>query len=156
MVTTINKFKDEASGKLFDKEEDACASEYKYIDIRHAFNFYDEVEDCTCSFSNGAYCVQRDEDVYNRLLDTLIKCIRQYHPALAANYLKEVGTFERDDVKGHSFVGRWLSDNSDPLYKWWYVQCNICPVCFREYGQPYYALNCKHDDSIPTRDDVVR
>ena len=153
MVTTVSKFRDDLSGKLFDKLEDAMASEHKHRDIQNAFSFYGEVVDDTCDFQNGEYCVQRDEDFYNRLLDTLVDCVKKWYPEIASRYIEETGSFDRDNVK-ESFVGMQLSEastDSSALSEWWDIQCSICPICFREYGQPIFALNCKHDGSVPTK-----
>jgi hypothetical protein len=151
MVTTMGKFKDEVSGKLFDKIEDAEASEARSTEIRDAFSFYDPIEDVKCRFANGKWCVQRTEEFYNRLLDTLVEMVEKYEPWTAKSFRESGNTLSRDVVKGYSFLGRYLDGGHSDLYHWWGIQGNICPVCFREYGQMYYALHCTHDDKIPVR-----
>lgn len=151
MVVIIEKYKDEVSGKLFATYEVAWASEYRNAEIRDSFSFYDPVEDKTGDFANGKLCIQRTEEFYNRLLDTLVAMIEMYEPRLAERYIEKTGSFSREDVKGRSFVGRWLDDGDSNLSRWWYIQCSICPLCFREYGQIYHALHCNHDTSVITK-----
>ena len=156
MVTTVSKFRDDLSGKLFDNIEDAIVSEYKHRYIQNAFSFYDEVVDDTRNFQNGEFCVQRDEDFYNRLLDAFLDCIKKWYPEIISKYTKVVGTLDKESLFDRkSFANMWMSEeltDSNALFKWWCIQSNICPVCFREYGQMCYVQNCKHDGSIPTID----
>lgn len=148
MVSTILKYKDDVSGKLFDILEDAESSEFRGEHINKAFAFYTPIKDENCRFANGGLCIQRTEKFYNRLLDTLIEMINIHEHWIAEEFKKEGHQLSRDEVKGYSWVGRYLSDGNSDLYHWWQIQGNICPVCFREYGQMHYALHCKHDDSI--------
>lgn len=44
---------------------------------------------------------------------------------------------------------RYLDDSNSKLYK---VACrvnNVCPICYKEWGQSYYAIHCNH--LIPLR-----
>lgn len=89
--------------------------------------------------ANNDIGVQRTEEEYNLLLDTIIKATKEFEPWIAKEYGNKL---IRENIKGWSFIGRYFDDGDSPLYKWWEVQGNICKVCYKEYGQMYYALNC--------------
>ena len=145
MVEAIKQYKDGISGRIYDSELDALESEYKNKDIKDTFeSFYGKLHSNDNNFVNGAYCIQRDEPFYNRVLDSIISMVHEHEHWITNTPLI------RDNIKGQSYVGRCLSESNSQLYKWFNVQTCICPVCYREYGQLYYALNCEHNDSIPT------
>ena len=146
-MKTIKQYECEISGRKFDKKTDAIKYEKMMLDIQNTFSFYKKIKDDNLSFANGKYAIQRDEDFYNKLLDGLIKMIKKYEKSLWVK-CKDWGGLTRDNVKGHSSLGRWLGDSDSPLYHWWGIQGNICPKCYREYGQMYYALNCKHTKKV--------
>ena len=149
-MESVHKYRDEFTGKLYDTPADAIAAEKVSKDIIDAFSFYNPIE-TECDFLNGRWCIQRTEEFYNRMIDTLIDMIERHEPWIAEQYMTKGTPLSRVLVRGYSFVGRLLDDNNSPLHKWWCIQSNICPTCFREYGQLYYALQCAHDDTIPTR-----
>lgn len=151
MVTKIERFEDTVSGKTFATEEEAKISEDKSLDIQNTFKFYEPIEDDEFAFGNGGCCIQRTEEFYNHLLDALVEMIKKYEPWIAREFIKKGSPLSREVVKGYSFIGRYLDDCDSDMYHWWGIQGNICPVCFREYGQMYYALHCKHDDTIPSK-----
>ena len=145
MVEIIQQYKDGVSGRIFENEYDSIKSELKSTDIENAFDFVQVIPGFnTTDFVNGQFCIQHDATFYHRLLDMIISMALKYHPSLNSAQLT------REYIKGHSYFGRYLSESESQLYKWFSVQMCICPVCYREYGQPYYALNCEHNDSIPT------
>ena len=145
MVEAIKQYKDSVSGRIYDNEYDAIKSELKSTDIENAFDFVQAIP-CfnTTDFVNGQFCIQHDATFYHRLLDTIISMSLKYHPSLNSAQLT------REYIKGQSYLGRFLSESNSQISKWFDVQMSICPVCYREYGQLYYALNCEHNDSIPT------
>lgn len=148
-MKTIHKFKDEVSGREFDTPLEALVSEKKSRDIKKAFVFYDSIEDVDCVFANGGWCVQRTEEFYNRLVDTLIEMVLKYEPWIAEQMFIHASGMSRATISGRSIIGRYLYDGESDLYHWYCIQSNICPICFREYGQTYYASHCTHDDIIP-------
>jgi hypothetical protein len=150
MVKAVHKYENEFTGKLYDTPADAIAAEHKSKDIADAFSFYGQIGN-GCDFMNGGWCIQRTEGFYDRMIDTLIDMIEKHEPWIAEHYVANGTPLSRVLVRGYSFVGRLVDDNDSQLYKWWCVQSNMCPICFREYGQTYYALQCTHDDTIPTR-----
>ena len=136
----ITKFQDEISGNLFDTIEEATKSENKNRDIKISFDFYNPVHDV--NFMNGKYSIKHTEEFYNRLTDTLISMITKYEPWIIDRIHKSL---TRKDIKECSIIGRFLDDSNSNLYRWWTIQYNICPVCFKEFGQRYYTLRCNHN-----------
>ena len=151
MVEVIQNFKNSISGELFYNIEDATIAEIKSLDIKNSFVFYDAVEDEGLNFINGKFCVQRDEKLYKKLLKTLLNMVNKHEVQITDKYFIQKGSMSIEDVKGHSILGRFLNDSNSELYHWWYIQLCICPTCFKEYGQSYYALNCLHNNKIPVK-----
>jgi len=116
------------------------------------FSFYDEPNDDGCSFSNGNWCVKRNEKFHRKLVEKLIESIKKHESYIYKDYQKPGRKINYESIKGYSFIGRWLDDCNSSLYTWWSIQANFCLVCFREYGQQYYANHCQHDDSIPPKE----
>lgn len=137
----ITKFIDEISGEEFNSKTKAKTSERKNIVIKNAFNFYIK-DKKKPKDGNDDIGVKRTEEFYYKLIDTLIAMVKKYEPRILENYEK-VGGLTRDYTKGWSMLSRFLDEGNSNLYKWWGIQGNICPKCFREYGQMYFALNCK-------------
>lgn len=148
-MKAVHKYMDELSGREFDTPIKALMSEKRSKDIRDTFAFYDPVKDVGCEFANGGWCVQRTEEFYNKLVDALIEMVLKYEPWVAEQMFINASGISRATVSGQSILGRYLDDGKSDLYHWYHVQSNICPVCFKEYGQTYYALHCTHDGVIP-------
>jgi len=140
-MKSVVQFKDEITGCLYATKEEAVKAESKSRDIKDAFSFYIDAKEHPKD-GNDDVGVQRTEEFYARLVSTLIRMVEKYEPWILPSYDK-VGGLTPKYVGGHSFLGRFLDDSNSPLYYWWGKQGNICPNCFREYGQMYYALNCK-------------
>ena len=101
---------------------------------------YPPVEDVGCNFENGDYSVGRSKSFlaqYKKDLVSLIKLFQKMnYPAFSYSWL------------------RALDDGGSLLYGRACRVLNICPVCFQEWGQPYYTLlriflfpvsrHCKH------------
>jgi hypothetical protein len=136
---------DELSGRRFDKQEDAIKSEKKNGGIKKMFSFWKyRPKTKGCDFENGGWCYQRSEGQYLMFMDTLIKAVNEYEPWIAKQY-KEHGGLKREHMNGGYMIGRYLSDGGSELCDQLSVLSRICPKCFREWGQPYYAINCTHD-----------
>jgi len=120
--------------------------------ILKLFSFWKEAknEKDNYNFENGGYCFQRTKEEYNQLGDTLFSAIQQYEKWICKQY-KDKGGLKREYINGQSFVGRYLGDGDSELNTYWCILGRICPKCFREYGQAYYAINCCCDDTIPVR-----
>lgn len=140
----IEKYVDEISGKEFDIKEEAISSENRAKDIKEHFAFYGKIDN-SCDFANGKYYYQRTREIYYRLIDTLIEMVKKYEPWIAKQFGENL---TREYIKGYSMIGRFLDDGNSDLYRWWGTQGNICPKCFREYGQMFWALHCNCDGTV--------
>jgi len=145
----ITKFRNEVSGRCFDNEEEAILSEKKSKEIKEVFAFYDPPDDDSCDFVNGKYCIKRSKEFYDKLIDGIIDMVTKYESWILKSYEKH-GGLKKEFVFGYTVLGRFLDDGSSELYRWWEIQANICPVCYREYGQLYYTNNCTHSDLTPS------
>lgn len=114
--------------------------------IKEMFSFYKAPIDPYLEFANGHWGIHRSEEFYNKLLDTLITALNKYEKWIKKSHMCTVykNGFTRDNIKGYSWVGRFLDDSGSPLYYWWGIQANICPECFIEWGQMYYTNICNH------------
>ena len=141
----ISKYIDEISGREFKTQAEAIKSEKKNGGVKKLFAFWKyPKDDGTCRFANGEWCYQRTKGEYHLLQENLIKAINDYEPWIAKQY-KEYGGLKKEYIKGGHMIGRYLDDGNSELYEQYRVLSNICPVCFREWGQPYFANNCKHN-----------
>ncbi len=144
-MKTIEKYVDELSGREFKTQKEAIKSELKNGGIKKLFSFWKyPLKDKGCEFENGGWCYQRKDHEYLKFVDSLIKAIKDYEPWIAKQY-KEHGGLKREHIGSGYMIGRYLGDGSSELYKQYGTISNICPKCFREWGQPYYANNCKHN-----------
>jgi len=149
----VAKFLDEIAKREYDSAEKASKAEERSREIMEAFSFYDEPADPLCKFGNGEWSIQRTKDFYGWIQDGIIRLVNKQEPRIAEQFEKH-GGLSRENVKGGYIIGRYLDDWKSPLYKWWGILYNICPKCFREYGQPYYAINCKCEKStIPVKEE---
>jgi hypothetical protein len=144
-MKTMEIYVDEISKRRFDKIEDAIKSEKKNGGIKKLFSFWKyPPKDKNCDFANGSWCYQRTKAQFKMFRENLIEAINQYEPWIAKQY-KEHGGLQSEHMGSGFMIGRYLSDGNSELYSQYLTLSNICPVCFREWGQPYYANNCKHN-----------
>jgi len=141
-MRTVERFLDEISGKEFKTQSEAIESEKCHGGIKKLFGFWKKAGDFNCDNSR---CFQRTDIDYLRLQDALIKAVKEYEPWIAKHY-EEHGGLTREHMKGGYIIGRFLDDGSDDLYPWYCILSNICPVCFREFNQPYGANHCTHSN----------
>ena len=129
MKLTIDKC--EQCGELFEKEKEYS----RHMKIHEALNGFAKrwpsVKDSGCSFANGEYHKQRDEKWFNAYKEDAINTIKKFHPSIVKD-------------RAHWTYGfyRCLDDGDSMFYG---ISCrtlNICPTCFKEWGQPYYANKC--------------
>lgn len=143
-MKVISKYIDEISDREFAKKIDAIKSEKKNGAIKKIFSFWKEPkDDGTCNFANGEYCYQRTREQFEKLRDTLIDAINLYEPWIAKQYEKH-GGLKREHMGSGYLIGRYLDDSGSELYRQYGVLSNICPKCYREWGQQYFANNCNH------------
>lgn len=138
-MKTITKFQ-ASDGREFTTEFDCINYEVRITNANEILSLIPPLPKLPdCSFENGAGYLQHDPITFTEFKLAILRAIRPYFPE--GNFKKWV-----DDTisgKAHaSWVGRLL-DEDDRLrpYKdlWSRVYCTDSN--FREWGQPYYALN---------------
>lgn len=90
---------------------------------------FPSIDDPDCKFANGEYFVQRDIvwlNSYKELIEKIAEKLKIGYEPWSYGWFRVL-----DD--GRSFL-------YGPALR--YLQ--VCPACFREWGQQYYANNCKH------------
>lgn len=137
MVSPVVMYECSICKKQYAEEEKANQCQERCTRIQTFNKKYPEVKDKHCSFANGHGWVQRKEKWYKNFEKDFVEIVKLNHPSVEAKYL--------ENPRG--FLGRILDDsNYDEYVIWGRGQC-ICPECFREWGQPYYTINCLHDGS---------
>lgn len=147
-MKSVTQYKDEVTGALFNTAKAAIASEKKHMSLRKMFSWAKSGEKATtkknehdtCSFANGGWCVQRDKAFVDRLTNTIIEAVFLFEPWVWKEYEKH-GGLKPEFVHGTALLGRYLE--SSPISKYLSLHLCVCKKCFREYGQPYYAIQCK-------------
>ncbi len=160
-MKTITKYIDEVSGREFTDKKQALKSEAKHKTIKSMFSWVKDAKEHTekkeekkdsCKFANGGWCVQRDKVFYHRLICTIIEAINLHEPWIAEQYEQRGGTgLKPENAMGCTLLGRYLSDGGSEIYSWFSLQARICPKCYREYGQAFYALHCGCDGTSDGR-----
>jgi hypothetical protein len=144
-MKTIKKFINEISGEEFSEKENAIKAEKKSKNIKNLFSFWHSSKDDNyCSFANGKWCYQRTKSEYNQLIETLVKALKKYEPWITKQYKEEGGLQSKHIGRGY-MIGRYLCDGNSELYHWYCLISNICPKCFREWGQLYFSNTCTHN-----------
>jgi hypothetical protein len=138
---------DEITKAEFDSERAAKESEAKHREIKAMFDFVKITKSRNnCDFDNGEYCVRHDAKYYDRFRTTLIAAIRKYEPWIAKEFDKKCGL--EAGMKPCGIIGRYIGDGADDMIIQMYgIWANICPTCYREWGQGYYSLHCNHTDT---------
>lgn len=141
----IKKYINEFTGAEFDNEKDALKSEARSKSIAKIFSFWKkEPKRNDCNFENGEFCYQRTAEEFSALEDALIKAIKKHERYTAKNC---ASSLKKGSIRG-SFVGRYLCDGNSELSEWYNLLYEICPKCFRQHGQPYYAIHCNHSMKV--------
>jgi len=142
----IKKYINEITGRMFNSIKEALKAEEKSREIKELFSFWENVpKDNDCEFANGLWCYQRTNEDYFRLKISLVKAIKKHEPWIAKQYDDpKIGGLNEAHA-GSYMIGRYLDDGDSELYYYHYLIDRICPICLREWGQPYYAMHCSHD-----------
>lgn len=88
---------------------------------------YPEPFDPHCEFANGHGWILRGKDWLDSYQQDFVHLMRQNHPKISPH---------------DAMLGRLLDDSKFKEYGLWSRIRSICPKCYREWGQPYYALHC--------------
>ena len=119
----------EECGAIFQEEKKYAANVNDHRLILKVEGAFPKVKDESCKFVNGGWNVQRSKnwlDSYKQQIAHIIN-IKEPPPY-------SYGWYRTLDDSGSKFYGLALR------------VMNICPECFREWGQPFYANNCDHKD----------
>jgi len=151
-LKTKVKFVNEITGREFDNEKDALMSEASSISIASIFRFWKQPKEAkhSCDFDNWNWCYQRTKEDLDALTTAIIRAVNLHEPWIAEQYKKE-GGIKPEHVNALFMLGRYLDDGNSEIRKWLSIHTCICPTCFRQYGQIYYATHCAHDGKIHTR-----
>ena len=127
MKVTIDKC--ERCGAIFEDEVkyNEHIETHKVLDIFEAA--FPSVKNKGCRFANGEWNVPRDKSWYERFKKRLVEIV--------------------GDIGYEPFSYGWyrsLNDSNSPYDGLAYRFMCICPFCYREWGQPYYANHCNHKD----------
>ena len=134
MKITIDKC--EQCGRLFEDEikyKDHLQVHHNLLAIEKVFP---SVKDNLCKFANGGWSVQRSKEWLDKYKAEIIKLI----PTC-------------DDTLFSYSWWRYLSDSHNPYYTIAWRILKVCPKCYREWGQPFYAINCTHTDKVKEDED---
>lgn len=122
-------------GKRFDTEADCLNYEQMVIEAAKANKILPQAVDDGCSFTNGGGYIQYTAENVARFEKETERLIREY---ISKEYADKYAQCPR------GIVGRYLSDGGGPqndlAYKLWTRRYCI-DDSFREWGQPFYALN---------------
>jgi hypothetical protein len=102
---------------------------------------FPEVNDPDISFANGKYCIQRTEGWLENFKALVLDAIQHNHI-----------------IKFKPFSYGWyrtLDDGNSPFYRIALRATYVCPTCFKEWGQAYYANNCNHKNPIEKQEKTL-
>lgn len=136
-MKTVTRYVNEVTGEEFNSKNEASKAEKKSLAINKMFEFVPVVKDRGCDFANGGYCITRSKAYYERLRTTIGKAVKRYERGIHKDLKKN-----KEYVFPFNILGRYLNDYGSDIDKWYTIFQDICPKCYREWGQGYYALNC--------------
>lgn len=118
-------------GATFNTEAEARKHEYYLSEIEAIDRKLPRAIDSGCEFANGGGFIQHTPEALANWLSDVEKLLRKYEGAETA---------DRWAQNPRGIVGRYLDDGGSPAYAFVYRVMSIGND-FREWGQPYYALN---------------
>lgn len=105
------------------------------------------IEDSGCEFANGHGYLQLEKKQYDEMTLWLTEKIKKYNKWAYDDWKKNNPKYDFRECLWGGFIGRYLGDGDSKLYKYWSKLYCICPKCYKQYGQPYYAINCCKKES---------
>lgn len=135
-MKTKQKFVDELSGKEFDTEAQAVASETKHASIKKIFKDYQQKDP-----SGTWHYYQRDKQWLDDLAIYIIKAIKKHEPWIIKSF-KDDGKELTKEYIGKYYVGRCLDDGNSPINHYHYMYMQTCGKCYKQYEQAYFGLHC--------------
>jgi len=115
----------ETCGDLFQDEEVYAAHINDHRLIVTSNSMFPPIKDEECKFVNGGWNVQRSKE-----------WLEKYKL-----HITRIVNIEGPPPYSYGWY-RTLDDGGSSFYPLACRVLNICPKCFREWGQPYYANNC--------------
>lgn len=125
----VEVYKCEKCQKLFEDDKGYNLHIAKERALTEIDKQFPELKDSTCDFTNGHYSIQRNKDYYENYKDLVIKTIKQFS--------------EADGYTPMSYGWFRCLDDGRSIFRG--IACRIlyiCPKCYKEWGQQYYANNC--------------
>jgi len=146
-MKTITKYVNEHTGDEYTSAKECELSEKQSMTAKEMFSFVKIVKDSGCKFANGEYCIQRSSEYYNQLRDTIVLGIKKFDPRIARKFTEK----NKDGLEvavnfPFGIICRYLGDGASIVQDYFLIYQNICPKCYREWGQGYFALHCTHTD----------
>lgn len=129
MKIEVNKCSD--CNLIFEDEKEYKLHLAKERALKELADEFPEVKDKTCNFANGGYSIQRDKTYLDDYKKEVIRIVKVFNNGGGYSPLS-YGWF------------RCLDDGGSMFYV---IACrilNICPKCYKEWGQQYHTNNCKH------------
>jgi hypothetical protein len=124
------KCEERGCGEVFESEKIYLKHHNTHTIIKKFNKKFPTEKDPDLKFANGDWSIQRD---VNWLVD----------------YKKEIASIVGDSISYEPFSYAWfrtLDDGDSPYYAIACRALNVCPQCYQEWGQPYFANNCKHSN----------
>jgi len=129
MKTTIDKC--EKCGVLFEDETKYTEHLEMHAIILIIEGAFPPVVDEHCDFANGGWTEQRSKDWLDRYKERIIEAVGDIgYPPFSYGWF------------------RYLDDSGSMLYGPACRILNVCPKCYREWGQPYHVNHCNCQDKI--------
>lgn len=130
-MSRVTVDKCDTCGRIFD-DSAAYERHIKYHEARKALEAaFPPIPDDGCNFANGGWSVHRDA-----------AWLKEYKTLVAGMVGK--------DASGVPFSYGWYRQLDDGGHGFYGAACremNVCKVCLREWGQPFYANSCDHSGS---------
>ncbi len=136
MVEEVTMYKCPICKRQHPTKGKALACQGRCERIKEVQKKYPEVRDRGCDFANGGGWVQRTKEWYDPYMDDCMEVIAKNHPKIEKKFLNHTLNYG---------LMRILDDSGYDEYSLLGRLSSVCPKCFREWGQPYYAINCTHD-----------
>lgn len=130
----INAYKCEwaGCGQVFESEEIYLKHLNTHAIIKKFNKKFPTEKDPKLQFVNGDWSIQRSKDWLDEYKREVVSIVR----GLSINY--------------EPFTYAWfrtLDDGGSPFYSLAMRVLHVCTQCYQEWGQPYFANNCKHPNS---------
>jgi hypothetical protein len=138
MAVEISKYK-AADGREFESLDEANKYERDIERLENAVALLKPIpKNDGCNFSNGEGFVQQDAPTVRKAKEAVIEIARSRNPDNSSfGPWAEVAD---GDVPGYSGFARILDECDSLVYRYW-SRFMCIDKQFREWGQPYYALN---------------